>query len=249
MTLPRLAGVRSKPVRPGVEFRFQEIAEGPNAHASWWSFYDEEEIRARWWHPGEGDLVLDVGAAFGSYALPALARGARVVAFNPADFDAELLAHNVALNPELGSRFVQTREGIGGKDGWFNPRLSRFADAPPPGARTDGAGGVTCEPDEWMRVRSLDSWCSDYRGYVDARVTWLKFDIEGAELEALRGAEQLLRRDRPSILVENHQFHHPTMERDVAAFVLGLGVGYRMEGPVPYHSVSHSFFTVTPDVL
>lgn len=240
--LGRLGSVLEKTLVPGASFRFQELLEGPNAHASWWSFQDEEEVRARWWTPREGELVLDVGAAFGSYALQALARGARVVVFNPADFDAALCLHNVGLNPGFAERFAQTREGIGGKDGFFNPRLSKFADVLPPGARTNGAGGVTCEEDEWIRVRSLDSWMAERPGL--GKVDWLKFDIEGAELEALRGAEQLLRQDRPKILVENHQFHHPTMEKDVANFILGLGIGYKMEGPQPYHSVSHSFFEV-----
>lgn len=239
MTLPRFKAVRSKPVAPGIEFRFQELEEGPNAHASWWSFYDEEEIRARWWKPGAGERVLDIGAAFGSYTLPALALGARVVAFNPAEFDTELLLHNVKLNPDFGHRFWQERQGIGARDAWFNPNASKFSDELPEGAK-DG-GGITAGPNEWIRVRSLDSWIAEQEL---SRVDWIKMDIEGAELEALRGAEQLLRRDRPKILVENHQFHHPTMERDVAAFIDQLGLGYRMEGPAPYHSVSHSFFEV-----
>ena len=37
--------------------------------------------------------------------------------------------------------------------------------------------------------------------FADLPVTYLKFDIEGAEWEALRGAAALIRRDRPILAV------------------------------------------------
>lgn len=220
-------------------FKYIETKGLIHDHSSWWTFDDEQVVRDRHWHIKPGEIVLDVGAAFGSYALPALAMGASVIAFNPSDFDSELLAANVALNGVYEERFIQFRDGIGETDGWFCPRTSAFADSPPAGAKL-GGGGVTAEPDEWIRVRSLDSWMKDHPPVT--RVDWLKFDIEGAELAALRGGVETIRKFKPKLLIENHQFHHPTMERDVIAFLTGLGLGYVCDGPYPYHSVSHSYF-------
>lgn len=192
-------------------------------HASWWSMEDEQVVRDRHWHPRKGDLVIDGGAAFGSYALPALALGAHVVAFSPADLDTELLVANAKINPELAQRLMITRDGLGDKDGWFNPDLSTFADQP-------GAG-------QWIRVRTLDGWLAEKN--MD-RVDWIKLDIEGAELAALHGAEQCIRKHRPRILVECHNFHRPT-QQPVIDYVLGLGLGYSAEAH-PHDGVSHVYF-------
>lgn len=209
-------------------FKFAETKGMIHDHASWWTFEDEQSVRDRHWHIKPGDVVLDIGAAFGSYALPALALGGTVIAFNPSDFDSELCALNVAQNPDLAGRFIQVRDGIGAKDGWFDPDHSVFSE-------WRGVGA------QWLRVQSLDSWLAQHD---IARVDWIKMDIEGAELDALRGAEQTIRRFKPKILIENHIFHRPTMERDVASFLVGLGIGYVCDGPYPYHAVSHSYFEV-----
>lgn len=212
-------------------FRIAEI-EGTHEqnHASWWTFQDEQVVRDRHWHPRPGEVVLDVGAAFGSYALPALAAGARVVAFNPAPFDAELFDLNLSLNPELAKRCLHVRDGIHERDGWFDPDENRFY-----------AFGLGIAHQGFLQVRSLDSWLAERPG-ID-RVDWIKLDVEGAELGALRGAEQCLQKWRPKILVECHNFHVVTMEADVAAHVVGLGLGYHVESH-PHHAVSHSFFWV-----
>lgn len=205
---------------------------GQNDHASWWSFYDEQVVRDRWWHPRAGDVVLDVGAAFGSYALPALAAGAKVVCFNPADFDAELLQANIDLNPAFKKRFLLARDGVHERDGWFDPEKSVFYPDPHPGDA----------PPHWLRVRSLDSWLAERPG-ID-RVDWVKLDVEGAELGALKGAEAMLRHWRPRLSVELHEFHVPDMAARVWSYLDGLRIGYRVDGPVKYHSVSHALYSV-----
>jgi FkbM family methyltransferase len=214
-------------------FKFAEVQGTPADHASWWSFDDEQEIRDRFWNPSRGDTVLDIGAAFGSYTLPALAMGARVVAFSPADFDTELLNLNLSQNPMLANRCLVVRDGIHERDGWFDPDNSVYVANRIADVSEHDAG-------QWLRVRSLDSFLEERPG-IDG-VDWIKLDIEGAELGALRGAENTLRRWKPRILVENHNFHDPKMEVKVRDYVTGLGVGYRCDGPHPHCAVSHSYF-------
>jgi hypothetical protein len=60
------------------------------------------------------------------------------------------------------------------------------------------------------------------------RVSFLKCDVEGHELNVFRGAEQLLRRDRPVLLFECEQRHHggrPISE--VFTYLEGLGYSGR----------------------
>lgn len=239
---------------PRYGFRFAQVSgTGDADHASWWSFEDEQSVRDRHWNIRSGDTVLDVGAAFGSYALPALAMGARVVAFSPADFDTSLLAENLKLNPELAARCLVVRDGVHERSGWFQPdrcefqltrpmnreEILRALDSPNPGwERTTTSMLEKCEG--WLRVRSLDSWLDERPG-VD-RVDWLKLDVEGAELGVLRGAERCLRQHRPRLLIECHKFHVPTIEQDIDSFLRPLG--YTTTGPVQHCAVSHVYYEV-----
>lgn len=227
--------------RNKVPFKFAVVTgTGDADHASHWSFDDEQVVRDRWWHPKTGEVVLDIGAAFGSYTLPALAMGARVVAFSPADFDTELLNKNLSLNPELARRCLVVRDGVYSRDGWFQPDRCEFeqADRAPHGGLF-GSSGMS----GWLPVRALDSFLAERPGIE--RVDWIKMDIEGAELEALKGAEQTLRRWHPRVVVELHKQHIPMIETDVINFMCGLGEGYRFEGPmvhVPGSVVTHAYF-------
>lgn len=224
----QIANVRQKSFRNSQPFKYAAVTgTGDSDHASWWSFDDEQSLRDRWWNPRAGDTVLDIGAAFGSYVLPALALGARVVAFSPAPFDTKLLEINLGLNPELKKRCLVARDGLYSKDGWFNPDVCRFSDKPEAGS-------------QWIPVRSLDSFLLERPGI--GRVDWMKLDVEGAELEVLKGAEQCLRMYRPRVLVENHEFQVKGIENQVRDYMVGLGIGYVCDGPHQHCAVSHSFF-------
>jgi len=213
-------------------FRIAQVqGYGDADHASLWSFDDEQVVRDRHWHPRTGQTVFDIGAAFGSYALPALRAGARVVCFSPADFDTQLLEENLRLNPDLAQRCLVVRDGLYSQDGWFDPDHCKAV-----------AGDHVTRPEgpQWLRVRSLDSFLAERPGIVAC--DWMKLDVEGAELEVLRGAEQCLRRWHPKILVELHQFHDQAMPTKVTQYLAGLG--YSVDGPYPHCAVSHACYEV-----
>ncbi|HEX7095394.1 MAG TPA: FkbM family methyltransferase, partial [Acidimicrobiales bacterium] len=65
-----------------------------------------------------------------------------------------------------------------------------------------------------VRVDDLE-WLDD--------VGFVKVDVEGHELAVLRGAERLLRRDRPTLLVECEERHHPGATAALRAYLEGLG--------------------------
>lgn len=233
MTLD-VAKIHEKSYLNSLPFRFAEVRGTPADHASWWSFDDEQVVRDRWWRPHDGQTVLDVGAAFGSYALPALALGARVVCFSPATFDTELLSYNLGLNPDLQRRCLVLRDGLYSANGFFQPDRCVFK------PREQAEAGHVLGAEGWLPVRSLDSVLEERPGI--GRVDWIKIDAEGAELEILRGADKCLRMYRPRILVENHEFQIKGIGEQVRDFLIGLGLGYVCEGPYPHGAVSHSFF-------
>ncbi len=187
---------------------------------SWFTFVDEHAVRDRDWTVLPGDVVLDVGAAYGSYALTALVSGAAMVyCWNPNQDENSLLKESLALNGWSG-RAVVHEDGLWGRPGFLRDTDLAFSETEPM------EGG--------FRVRTLDSY-----GLPDLlrRVDWLKLDVEGAEVEVLTGAENLIRAFRPKVVVENHQFKDATIESRVAEFLHGLG--YETVRVTPYHGVSH----------
>jgi FkbM family methyltransferase len=56
-------------------------------------------------------------------------------------------------------------------------------------------------------------------------VGFLKIDVEGHELAVLQGAAELIRRDRPVLLVESEKRHCPHAPESIFAFLNGLGYG------------------------
>jgi hypothetical protein len=77
-------------------------------------------------------------------------------------------------------------------------------------------------------VRRLDDLVAD--GAVPADVAFVKCDVEGHELAMLRGAEQLLRQARPTILIEIEQRHHERPIDEVFAFLEGCGYAGQVLG-------------------
>lgn len=160
----------------------------------------EGEMR---WLPGlvsPGDTVLDIGANAGFYA----ARLAHLVgpqgavhAFEPIPETFDVLRHVVAAlglaNVVLYPAAVADREG---EQTMEVPRegckvenyyLAHLSLAPAGGQRTLR-----------VRTRTLDA----LRAAGLPRVSFVKCDVEGAELLVLRGAAGLLRADRPVVLCE-----------------------------------------------
>jgi len=81
-------------------------------------------------------------------------------------------------------------------------------------AHFDEAGSVA------LRVVALDALCADFHP------TLIKMDIEGAELAALEGAIQVLRRDRPGLAIS--VYHKPADLWELPLWIADLGLDYRL---------------------
>ena len=155
---------------------------------------DEADFREKYWHPKEGQQVVDVGASYGAYTLTALAMGASVVAYEPERSVLVDLVDNIELNA--------------GVDCDFNFDSARWA-ALPIGMwdEADEAVDMASYAPHWptgtiaapFRMATLDS-----RGFK--RLDWLKIDVEGCEDRVLRGAVETLKRCKPTVIVESHIF-------------------------------------------
>lgn len=167
-----------------------------HAQSSVWTFHDEASIVESCWDVRPGDMVIDVGAAFGGYTLPALACGAaRVIAFEPAPVCLTGLARNLALNPGFGERCVLLPYALSDE----NKSASLAADLRSRGCDVTSAEEI--EHDATTQFVRLDDLVQDL-GLT--RLDFMKIDAEAAEPKILRGALETLRRFRPRMIIEDH---------------------------------------------
>jgi FkbM family methyltransferase len=200
-------------------------------HPSWFSFDDESDVRDRDWKIESGDVVLDVGAAYGSYSLTALAAGAsQVFAWSPQGppgekAERELFAESLELND--WSPFCRIYDcGCYDKTGWLNASTQEFHALEP-----EPSGDI-------IRVERLDDWLARTQ---PRRIDWMKLDVEGAEVEVLKGAENLLLAFSPKLLIELHLFKDGTLGEKVKELLADFG--YIERSRVPYHAVAHAVFS------
>jgi FkbM family methyltransferase len=159
------------------------------------------------WIP-PGSLVLDIGANIGSHALP-LARQVgpygRVVAIEPTVFAFSKLCANVALNPELNDRMILVQAAL--NDGATDQPQPEFYSRWPLHRRA--AGGHRqhlgqLESTQGARIVALDALLGElrYSGRISGPVKFVKLDVDGYELQVLRGGRQSFMQEKPAVLME-----------------------------------------------
>lgn len=131
----------------------------------------------------EGDVVLDIGANLGAYTLlfaQWVGERGRVYAFEPAPDARRGLAQHVVMN-DVAARVVVLREAVSG-----TPGTARFLATGTSGANRL-TGGAEREATDVVTT-SIDAFCAP----LGLRPRLIKVDVEGAELDVLRGARQTI---------------------------------------------------------
>ena len=161
--------------------------------------------------PAHNVVIWDVGAHFGFHTLgfaSIVGPGGRVVAFEPNPSNRERLERNLERNVDLAARIAILPYALADRDGDSPLVLSRdiesgassmsFLDGTTSSAETATAG-------RWdtvvVPVRTADGLVRDDAA---AAPHVIKIDVEGAELLVLRGAEEIMRTVRPTLIVEAH---------------------------------------------
>jgi FkbM family methyltransferase len=180
--------------------------------------HDHEYGRLHEW-VSAGDWVIDAGANVGNYSgrlSQLVGQGGRVFAFEPVAETFELLTANMARLPlrnvSLFNAAVSDQPGVQGMtvpvgDGELENRyMARLT----PEAASDFT--VMC-----VTVDSLQ---------LPRPIRFIKIDVEGHELSALKGMRQLLERDRPVLVIEGR-------DDAVAGYLAALGYSFAEQGRSP----------------
>ena len=135
-----------------------------------------------------GQVFYDIGAHGGVYSLTLLKRfpGMTVHSFEP---QSERLLENFRLNGAAADRVHAVALG----DHAGTVRMT---------SKERSSNHISEDGDRIVPIVRLDDYVRE--NGIQAP-DWIKIDIEGMELPALRGAEQILRKSHPSIICEiNH---------------------------------------------
>ena len=155
----------------------------------------------------DGGLFVDVGANVGTYTIWAAELGAEVIALEPAADTFGLLQENIALN---GYQVTAVRAAAGDHCG-----TARFTSG------LDAGNSLAPDGPEVTELVTIDTLIGD------RRVTGMKVDVEGFEIEVLRGAARALA-DRRIGLIQVEWNEMSTLalgtdRRPVAELLAGYG--------------------------
>jgi FkbM family methyltransferase len=184
----------------------------PPAYAAY--FADEQPVRDKWWHPAEGEQVIDIGCYMGNYTLPALAAGAHVLAVDADAGAIEVLRTVADTNGFLGQLAIRN--------------VALFDDEPYPEGLKEAIG---TSPWAYHSIRSGTLFTTLDQLVADCglgRLDWVKIDVEGSEAGVLRGGVKSLERWHPQVLIEDHSIPYPWVKeqqitRQCTEVLEGLG--------------------------
>jgi FkbM family methyltransferase len=179
-----------------------DLREGIDLSIYLFGRFEPETVRAYRQLIRPGDVVADIGANMGAHSLW-LARyvgeTGKVLAFEPTAAAFFRLQRNVNSNPELSAR--------------INARQIMLAAAPEQlleptiyaSWRVDGKQEKSAHPLHLgVAVSTEGAKSLTFDDAVDGEscVSLIKLDVDGHEYDVLRGAQQILKRDRPKIIME-----------------------------------------------
>lgn len=180
--------------------------------------------------PDDDDVIFDCGAASGDTVakfLPYISRGT-IYAFEPGDEAFAALSRKYATD----SRIVPVKKGCFRYDGEIG-----FVDA-----GNSGSGYVHENAVLKIEVVSIDSFV---RSEGISRLDWIKMDIEGAEFDALIGAEETIRRFKPKLAISI--YHRPEDMIEIPRLVHRMCSGYRFR--FGHHSIGNGESVLYADYL
>ncbi|WP_203323184.1 FkbM family methyltransferase [Pseudoxanthomonas beigongshangi] len=152
------------------------------------AFYEEEMLLSLAALLAPGDLVVDAGANIGNHSIFfAKCVGCRVLAFEPIEETFNLLQKNIALN-EVQHLVSPRKSGLG--------RASAKARVASFDPTNIGGTSLALGSDGEIDVVSIDEL------NLEEKVSLLKVDVEGMDLDVLQGARKTLLKDRPWVVCE-----------------------------------------------
>jgi FkbM family methyltransferase len=143
------------------------------------------------------DVVIDAGANMGHVSIflsKKVGANGKVYCFEPDKFNVELLNSNRSLNTDLNDNIIIEDLLL-----WNENILVDFEEA-----GTVGSSAVWFSENAKIvkkQAVTLDSWAEKVQL---TRLDFIKMDIEGAEIEALEGCEEVIKKYNPNFAIASY---------------------------------------------
>lgn len=230
-----------------------DLSEHMQRRIFWMGHYSRDVVATLKWLLRPGMHFVDIGANIGEITLTAgkiVGTTGSVTAFEPVDAVASKLAQHLlwndltwctlerlALSDRLGTAEIFASTG---NNATWDPH--------------DGLASLhnidqSRVPVQQVRLGTLDHYFSDHPTIA---VDGVKIDIEGAELECLRGAEATLRRFQPWLIVEVQSQTSAAAgyeQRQILDFLAGLGYQFYKTGNARFQAIAVDDLSVIQNVL
>lgn len=178
------------------------------------------------------DVVLDCGACWGDttlYFAHEVGCDGKVYAFEFLPENIKILRQNIERNPDLKNRIEVVMHPV-----WdVSKKILNFVDH---GPGTQVREHVNQQNTQACETIAIDDFVEQFNV---SKVDFIKMDIEGAELNALRGAEKTLRKFKPKLAIS--AYHKPDDFVTLPSYLLALDLGY--EFYLEHHTI-HKWETV-----
>lgn len=150
-------------------------------------------------HTSRNSVILDVGANVGLTAVMAAQRAGHVYSFEPSPAVFGYLQQTIQANG-LGATITPINMALGDREGdlrFFNNPISGSA------SHLVTAGTLAEETADIVRVTTIDRFCQE-KQIED--IDLIKIDVEGFEIDTLRGAAETIQKNQASALIEFNSF-------------------------------------------
>lgn len=154
------------------------------------------------------DIVIDVGAHMGLFALVMAAHCHEVYAFEASYPSYQQLCANALVNH---APHVRARHAALGAPGERGARRTLFVQNDVGGASLHQIAYAPAQRKEEVTLQCLDDVVQISPS--TRKIGLLKITVEGHEFEVLQGARRIIQDHRPSILFECEEMHHPRVFR------------------------------------
>ncbi len=182
--------------------------------------------------PRKGDVVFDCGACIGDVTTVIagmIGHAGQVHSFDPVPLHNRFLALQAEANPDLAHVFFLNQLAVGKKTTKVHAGLKVDSDQITP-------GGLDIEN---FDVCSIDDYCKEQN---IARLDFIKMDVEGAEPDAILGAQGVIREFKPRLAVSI--YHHPDHFWSLPLLIKQSNPEYRLSfghhSPLSWESVIYA---------
>ncbi|MFM7177272.1 MAG: FkbM family methyltransferase [Bacteroidota bacterium] len=160
--------------------------------------YENEKVETKLWveYAAKSNHILDIGSNFGYYSLLAsdVNPACKILAFEPAPAMFKRLTHNLTINSY--DNVVPLNLGVSNREGVFDFFVADSKHSGMSGlSMPDIVGGQKIQVD----VTTIDQILVEHRNFIPELI---KIDVEGNELNALMGMEQMISSSKPVFFIE-----------------------------------------------